>query len=408
MLTSEEHARLCNLAVGDQHAPRRPVIHRRAGTRAATFACFMLLTVVALYPALATARTVGPHDSAHAAVRHKATRTDKRKQKMAPTIEMKLLGTSVSPLLTDGERWAVYEPKAGVTKIMDTLTGKTVERTDPEGCSEGLYAISSSDVMYECDDPECPEQARHCYVEPFDQGESRLYVLANLASGAQQIVPDTSDVPISLPTLGGKFSMGAISSQWASGAGSEAFFINLHTGQRVNQRELEQKNNEVYDLNEAALIKPMCAPLTLEEVVYEGEPGINKYLSAKYDPPFAVIDAYGAGYGYLRRCGSTKRLELLNQCGSGSVGSVIAGDVLICGEDFITQLSSSRPYPWHGVVYRLKRLGPEREFESIENTATMIFATVTHQPGHIYFARLPWVQSTHAHTRSAQLIFGSN
>lgn len=220
-------------------------------------------------------------------------------------------------------------------------------------------------------------------------------MVVNLESGAQQVVPDTSDVSIRLPTEGGEFHLGAIGSQWVEAVGRELSFINLHTGKIIGQSESEPSNEVLDDLNEAGLLKPLCAPLTLEasEITEAGEPAHGeKYLPVEYDPPFAVISANNAGYGYLRRCGSSKRLLLLGHCGGGGSGQTIGGGVLACGEDFVTQLSSLRLYPWYGVVYRLKRLVPEREFENIEHTATTVFASVSHEPSRVYYARLPWAK----------------
>lgn len=382
MKTGWRHTRACT------HSPRCTF---------AALASLLALIALASLTSIAGATTARSHRNVLVARQSTTKINAKKKKKSAqPTIKMKLLGTAVDSqgILTDGERWAVYEPKAGVTRIMDTLTGKTIERPDPEGCSQGLQKIGGGRVLYECNDPECPDQARHCYVEPFHHAESRLYVIASLENGAQQIVPGTSEVSIPAPGKGGEeFRLGAIGSQWVSGAGSEAFFINLHTGQLVNYREQRQTDTEVYDLNELALIEPMCAPLTLEaaepsEDMGEAEP--IRYLSAEYDPPFAHVSAYKAGYGYLRRCGSGERLAL-TRCGEGGAG--IGGGVLACGEDFITKLSSTRRYPWHGVVYRLRRLSPTREFDTVRHTATMIFAGVAHGPGLIYFARLPWAKT---------------
>lgn len=376
--------------VGNSHARQLTAMpcwrHTRA--RLVVCACFLLLTAAVIYPRSASAATTSARrHPAHAAVQHNP------KGSATPTIKLKLLGTAVNPqgILTDDERWAIYEPRAGITRIMNTLTGKIFARADPEGCSEGLRTIGGGGVLYECDDPECPERTRWCY--PVQGEESRRYEIVNLETGAAEVVPDTNDVPIQLPTLGGEFRLDAIGSQWVAGAGWEAFFINLHTAKIIKQSEREQTDKEVYDLNEPGLAKSLCAPLTLEasELNEKGEPAYgDKYLPAEYDPPFAHISAYKVGsYGYLERCGSSKRLPL-SRCGEG--GAEIGGGVLSCGEDFITRLLSLRRYPWHGVVYRLRRLSPEGEFETIRHTATMIFARVSHEPGRIYFANLPWAK----------------
>ena len=111
-----------------------------------------------------------------------------------PTIRLKRIGTSYTPVYTDGVRWAVYEPTEGVTRVMDTITGTSTTRPDPDGCAGGLIAVGGGEILYACSDHECPEATDACVISPVQtigQPYQRSYeigrwIVEDVTSGAEQ------------------------------------------------------------------------------------------------------------------------------------------------------------------------------------------------------------------------------
>ncbi len=378
------------------HAEQTAFASRHRGRLRAIFlACTLALAATSALLAFTTcayaARAHGSAARLNSLVQQASAKA--KKKRLLPAIKMKLVGTSVGPLLTDGARWAVYEPVLGTTRIIDTATGETINRPDPEGCSGGLESIGGGEILYECGDPECPGQARACFLGPPEQRESRRYEATNVVRGTQSIIPGTNNIPVAYP---GEFKISEIGSQWAWGTVSAyrwegySLLINLRDGELVSSSKKQSSRNEQYNLNQANPIQLLCPPLTRpekERIVGLGYVGGEQYEPILYSPPFGLVA------GYLRRCRSTNRMSL-STCGPGSVQRPLGGGVLACGEDFVSQVFANQPYPWHGRVYRLASRRPGGRWSHISHTATMVFASVPNdKPDSVYFARLPWAHS---------------
>lgn len=363
-----------------------------------------------------------------------------------PTIHLKRLGTSYTPVYTDGARWAVYEPTAGVTRIMDTLTGNTTTRPDPEGCAGGLVAIGGGEMLYACSDPECPEQAQSCGFPPYGplelpktDFESRRYVVEDIHSGVQHVVPGTSRIPVG--DWETHFHLSAIGSQWAAGReereaqephnnGGQGLFVNWHTGRVLYEgrkpahsgqgigEEPSSAKAAVENLNAVRLMRRVCAPLMRP---LNGEEQASSYYSPfVYDPPFAIVGPSGLPSGgfstapavpfQLRRCGSTRRVLLPTGYESGyDVHSAqLADDILswVGGgseeETGYVTLLHVRGRSWHGVYYEMAGLptpvqGGAYSAVTVQHTSRIVFADIQEGTSlevanhtRVYYARLPW------------------
>ncbi len=390
---------------------------------------------------IAAATVAGAAMTRHAqAASGHATRTTSQK---FGTIHVKLLGSTADQLVTDGARWAAYEPVLGTTRLLDTKSGRKIDRMDPEGCTGGLTAIGGGELLYECKDPECPEQTKSCRFTPGrpEQGfESRRYVVEDISGDVQHVMPSTSRVPVGYPET--HFHLTAIGSQWAAGkdkteeykAGGRTFFVNWHTGLLVYQgekpsfsganvkEEPPSAEEEVENLNRRGLLQPLCPPL---ERPLNGEyEATSKYGPFVYEPPFALVGPVGSPeVGFenapevplqLWRCGTHDHWVLPR----GSSSAQIGGYVL----SWIVNTSVSRPHKlasyerntgyvthliphgrWHGTIYQFTGLPKYSEPNNtrLQHTATLVCVTVgtnnyfiNHvvEHGRVYVASLPWTR----------------
>ncbi len=341
-----------------------------------------------------------------------------------PTIRLKLIGTSYTQVYTDGVRWAVYEPTAGVTRIMDTIKGTSTTRPDPEGCAGGLLAIGGGEILYACSDPECPEAADACRIEKLEkQREIGRWVVEDIASGAQHLLAEGGEgLPVDV--FGGLSGLDAIGSEWAVGGiatpfGGVRFFLDWHSAHIIYEREKEGEaeageeptsaNTDYENLDSEALLTPLCRPLTRPLAPTQERLALPRYFPTKYVPPFMIQEHINLSevrqHAYLQRCGSTRE-ELIPEIGTweGQLGSgVLTG---------FRRLWRLNPHgrPWLGQSYRL--MGPSKKSTAREvgHTSTMVFDTIeqpvpTKQEPHpegaptergpgfyaVWVGRLPWV-----------------
>ncbi len=315
-----------------------------------------------------------------------------------PTIHLKLIGTSYTPVYTDGAQWAVYEPTEGVTRIMNTIKGTSTTRPDPAGCAGGLIAVGGGEILYRCSNPECPGEADSCVLESANEpGEheykSARYVVEDIKTGSQQPVAGESDLPTdSLGSGGGAGLLEAIGSEWAKGiaetnAGASFFFVNWHTGAVVREEEEPSSANEdIENLNSIQLLQPLCKPLTRQS---ESPLQAQKFAPTAYASPFALIglNRYTSVPLQLRRCGSHARI-LLPGGGSAQLGA----GVVSWGRNHVTRLRA-HGHTWHGRFYRLNGAAGSTSSNSLlQHTSTMAFITVVtgeSRLSQIYAAPIP-------------------
>jgi hypothetical protein len=297
-----------------------------------------------------------------------------------PTIRLKRLGTSYTQVYTDGVRWAVYEPTEDVTRIMDTVNGTSTTRPDPEGCAGGLIAVGGGEILYACSDPECPEATDACVITPFHTPGEQPYkfpyelgrwVVEDAASGTEHQL----NIGKGLPPYRTRYEtstndLSLIGSQWAASVPSQAYFVNWHTGQVLEEEEEPSSANRDYEnLDSEALFAPLCPPLELSPyptgVIYENPP---RYSPFAYSPPFMIEDRYSDRdfrfHSYLRRCGSTRVTRLPEEAG-------LRSGLLFSDDGRVTQLNPDGR-SWLGRSYRIGGLSKDRS-ASQGVTSTMVF-----------------------------------
>lgn len=410
-----KHGLMCSptldipVVVSTSYAPKQPTVSRArpCGSYLAALACLLLLAAAVYFAPAAGAASAGTHRAAHAAAKGNAA---KKKKPAPPTIKMKLLG-SVAPespfgignsgwLHTDGVRWAAYEATAGITRLIDTVKNKTIERPDPEGCADGLIAVGGGEMLYSCEDPECPEHEHICPLPSNKRLAAERYVVEDIASGEQHPVAGENTL-LDNGNEGGPSNLYQIGSQWAEGdigsnEGSSTFFLNWHAGSFVSEDKAASEK-EIENLSNPTLTQRLCKPIT--RLKNEDEYQSVAYSPLQYEPPFAVLGPLGlaSDVSYvplqLRKCGSVKRV-LLAPGGSVQLG----GRVLSWEgqEPYVTQLYA-KGRKWHGPYYKLVGLPSEGSFGLItvvQHTSNMVFATLKPGlgPAEVYLARLPWAR----------------
>jgi hypothetical protein len=374
------------------HQPHRS--WQRSSARACVAVLGLIVVVVSQLAATPTPATAAAVE-ASAGVSHKE-----------PTIRLKLIGTSFTQVYTDGVRWAVYEPREGVTRIMDTIKGTSITRPDPEGCAGGLLAIGGGEMLYACSDPECPEAGDACRVKATEQqcppsGQSGgcttattenyevgRWIVEDIASGAQHQV----NIGKGLPTYSDKqltfvSGLDAIGSHWAIGGANGRFFVDWHTGHIVYERgkngdaeageEPASADLDYENLDSEALLTPLCRPLA-RGVVSVQEPTINlvlpRYFPSTYGPPFMIqaqFKPYDHTPDYLQRCGSTQE-ELIPEIG-GSEGQLGGG--VLSGYRRLWRLNAHER-PWLSQSYLLTGASTRSPLRSQQHTSTMVFETI--------------------------------
>jgi hypothetical protein len=338
--------------------------------------------------------------------------------KREPTIRLKLVGTSTSPLYTDGVSWAVYEPAVGVTRIMNTVKGYAVNRPDPLGCTGGLLAIGGGEILYACSDPECPEALDACRIKPLENYETGRWVVEDITSGAQHPVAFGEGLPVSPSQFGGLSDLNAIGSQWAVGSvntqfGGARFFLNWHTGRVIEEHrgEPESANRDYESLNSETLLMSLCRPLTRGIAPTQERLALPRYFPSQYAPPFMIQERFKLGEvrgrAYLKRCGSTREELIPELEGVGS--GVQLGSGVLSDYRRLWRLNARRR-SWLGRSYRL--IGQPQPHEAGEayagHTSTMVFETIEPTPapettfregapvGHgperyeVWVGKLPW------------------
>ena len=319
-----------------------------------------------------------------------------------PTIRLKLVGTSSTPVYTDGMRWAVYEPTVGVTRLMDTVYSTSVTRPDPEGCAGGLLAIGGGEILYACSDPACLHAANACLLVESQREcppilavcqntEIGRWIVEDIVSGAQHpvdigkgLLPAFSRYGVSLSSLDW------IGSQWARGSADMPFFLNWHTGQVIEEKaEPASANLDYENLDSKTLLEPLCRPLTRRRIP-PADMQINPvYFGSQYVPPFMTEERADPsafhGLLYLRRCGS-RRGELLSE-------GFQLGDGVLLGYRRLWRLNP-HGRPWLGQSYRLT--GPPKPHEagglSVSHTSMMVIETIERPATRVepYRGDVPW------------------
>lgn len=243
------------------------------------------------------------------------------------TVPLRLLYEhAFTALMTDGVRYAAFEPVEGTTRVIDATSGTTVDRPDPVGCVGGLVGVGSGELLYSCVPPGCvgpvlgPPAAGvvtiSCTTPPTSAYARVLYVVEDIAGGRLHVVAGSDRIT---PGGGGEYpAFDEIGSQWLSSPFSGlhvdvTLYLNWHTGQQLtDDHEPRSAAGSTEDLDAPRLLRALCAPLrrTAQTGGDAAAQTTSAFVGLTYSPPFAAsIDGQG-GRLRLSRCGSSRVAQL--------------------------------------------------------------------------------------------------
>jgi hypothetical protein len=241
------------------------------------------------------------------------------------------LGPALTPVFTDGARYAAWQRERYVTRVLDTSTGETFDLATPRIVLQGPQPQSRPGQPT----PPRPTYEFPCRVTSLGAG---LLVWDCLSSGGPSDVKPPwglrlfdlrtrTEVPVR--GLGGlstrfpaaeAFGFGDVGSQWVAGVTvqtppSRRFFLNWRTGRIVagelTDRPSNARSRYVRDLDRAGLETRLCDPLRRMETrgagyQYERPFGLALVpTGTRWDPvapPVLRLDRCGRPPLRLARC----------------------------------------------------------------------------------------------------------
>jgi hypothetical protein len=255
----------------------------------------------------------------------------------AATVGLRLLyGHAFSAVVTDGVRYAAFEPVEGTTRVIDAVTGASVDRPDPVGCEGGLVGVGSGELLYSCVPPGCvgpvlgPPSAGvvtiSCETPATNAFARALYVVEDIDGGGLHVVAGGDRIPGSEAP-----AFDEVGSQWVAGPVSGLHFdvtlyLDWHTGRQLtDDQEPRSSAGSTEDLDASPLLRRLCGPLRRTAQAAETGQTTPTFFPLTYAPPFAAsIDGAG-GRLRLRRCGSARIARLR---GTGVTQFQLAGGAI--------------------------------------------------------------------------------
>ena len=211
-----------------------------------------------------------------------------------------LTSSAVSRLVSDGTRFAAYQPGLGTLRVLDSRTGAWREMPIPAGCDTrfdqgGPVAIGGGVALLEC-------------------GQSGYWPSAQVLDlGTGAVVGR-----IGASQLDGRLDSSILDSEWSAVGSTWALLTysgNHYSGQAaVNWRtglvrDLGPASDpgpatSALDLDAPGLFRPLCAPLR-RLPWQDPQWSTDRYLPLLYEAPFAAGPARFDGTLTVRRCGSS-------------------------------------------------------------------------------------------------------
>jgi hypothetical protein len=213
------------------------------------------------------------------------------------------LGPVLGGPVSDGSRWAAWQPHAGVTEILDVHTASHDSVATPAGCDLG--GIGAGELVWTCN----LAGAGLDYPLLLDLATFRIHDppgLAQLLPGGSANDPDALGTTWS--SIGGEWIAGEINGYHY--AASE--YLNWHTGKVL--RDTYNRYRRI-DVDSRTLTRTVCSPLArpTNPDDIDGPPLLDYYQAG----PFAVDEpsSYDSPL-LLRRCG-THRVIRVASCPNG-------------------------------------------------------------------------------------------
>ncbi|HEY4096875.1 MAG TPA: hypothetical protein VGM33_15245 [Baekduia sp.] len=306
---------------------------------------------------------------------------------------------AATTMLTDGDRWAAFEPMRGTTRIIDAQSGRTAQRPDPAGCEGGLVAVGGGELLYRCDLPQCPDGATRLsadscfYPTPTPAGRpptspysaATRYVVEDAATGqvrpmagAERLPAGGSEVAFtSAEHIGARWVEGVSGGYHSTGI----FFVDWRTGRVV----VPDPRGGPYavDLDQPEVLAQQCPGLTgAQSPIQQQEFVGTLFFPLRFDAPFALTTDPRSLKPVLARCGSGRRVTLHGSSPDlyRPTGTVqVAGGVALWAVElpsgawriYATRLDTRRAQ-WHRAVSSVR--GPGQG--TLAHTSTRLYDSV--------------------------------
>lgn len=213
------------------------------------------------------------------------------------------LGTAVSPVRADGERYAAWESPPGTARILDVRTGRSLAVELPREChprpyrDSGLVAVGGGQVLWQChrrfDEP---------YAVLFDAATGSLH-----APAGEEALLARFHAPGASTTEGRYLDVGR---HWLQAMTYGYHWVRLHylnwrTGEL---RDEPRSARHAIDLDRSSLLRRICRPLGRLPPDMETTESIPPFQPFHYRPPFGLSE--GEAAWQLQVCGRrTPRLR---------------------------------------------------------------------------------------------------
>ena len=232
----------------------------------------------------------------------------------AAEASLRALGTSRTPVFTDGTRYAAFQSDATHITVRDDAKDRSFELSNPPGCRPVALAPGAR-LLRECP-PDPPAEGE---PPPESPAPDRRYEVVNL------IQESVNDVPVQ---PGDVFT--EIGSRWMAGEArpqpGHVFltYLDWRTGRRHDFDEDPSDARVPRDLNSATLV-PLSPPRPAEYVVAADSPFTVAHTGRDTMGRPSHLDLYR---GTTER-GFGQRVARLDRCGATACRSVTIGGGLV-------------------------------------------------------------------------------
>lgn len=227
--------------------------------------------------------------------------------------ELRALGTGRTAVVTDGTRWAAYQPNATSITIRDDARGRSFELSNPPGCR--LIALAEGARLLRQCPPDPPAEGE----PPPDPAPDRRYEVVNLV---QESINDVPAQP------GDDFT--EIGTRWLAGESrpqpGHVFrtYLDWRTGQRHDFGEDPSDARVPRNLNSATLV-PLSPPRPAHYVVAAASPFTVAHTGRDSRERPTSLDLYR---GTTDRSFG-QRVARLDRCGAIACRSVTIGGGIV-------------------------------------------------------------------------------
>ena len=204
----------------------------------------------------------------------------------------KALGESFGPVVTDGVRWAAYQPIRGQTRVIDTRERVAYTVLTPPDCQRpfavggDIAAIGGGQLMWQC----------------VPGGRNRPRLLDLEARVVHDPAPAVGENTLTDPYLSDDPLLG-VGSQWIERnylTGTGKVYVRVYVNWRTGAvRTNPGTEREAVNLDDPGLVQPLCAPLRRR---FLDDPPTVFWEPFTYNGRYGLSLPLGGGRVVLQRC----------------------------------------------------------------------------------------------------------